>query len=454
MAQDPLGNEVSLSSRTGLSGINDFVDGFLAYEVKAGNVLRAASDDADCFLAQVYAGMIAMFSEAPDAPRNTHLWVERAEAASGRANQRELMTLEILRAWMHNDVPKALRIGDELIAAYPTDLVALKLHQIFNFNLGNAAEMLRIAKVALPANAGNAHMQGMLAFAHEQCHELDKAEAAARRAIDIKFKEPWAHHALAHVMLTEGRVPEGARFMADASKSWTGLNSFMHTHNWWHLALFHLSMGDFDTVLDIYDRECWSQDRTYSQDQIGAVSLLARVEIAGGDVGGRWADLGAFLKSRSHDAVLPFLSLQYLYGLAKAGLGEAAVLLQTIDHRAEHAAPFERKAWREVAVPAAHAIMDYANGRYETAALLLDKAMPRMMEIGGSHAQRDLFAQILLDAHIKAGHVETARDMLESRLKYDPNGVPLNRMLAETYEKLGLLDDAAVARSRHYQAVA
>ncbi|MCB1517625.1 MAG: hypothetical protein KDJ19_08445 [Hyphomicrobiaceae bacterium] len=454
MAYDPLGNEVSLSSKTGLSGIEDFVDGFLAYETKAGRVLRAASDDSECFLAQVYAGLIAMFSEAPDAPKNALLWVQRADGVSGRANRREKMMLEMLRAWMHNDVPRALRIGDEVIADYPTDLVALKLHQIFNFNMGNADEMLRIANAGLPANQGNAYMHGMLAFAHEQCHHLDEAEASARRAIDLKYKEPWAHHALAHVMLTQGRVPEGVAFLTDASTSWTELNSFMHTHNWWHLALFHISMGDFDKVLEIYDRECWSQDRTYSQDQVGAVSLLARIEIAGGDVGSRWAELGAYLKSRDHDTVLPFLSLQYLYGLSKAGLGEARELLEAIERRAANAPPFESKAWREVAVPAANGIIDYVEGRYETAAAHLSKAMPRMMEIGGSHAQRDLFAQILLDAHIKAGHVETAREMLESRLKYDPNGAPLNRMLAETYEKLGLLDNAAEARTRRYQAVA
>ena len=59
----------------------------------------------------------------------------------------------------------------------------------------------------------------------------------------MRHKEPWAHHALAHVMLTQGRLAEGHAFMAAMSPTWTGLNSFMETHNWWHLALFALEQN-------------------------------------------------------------------------------------------------------------------------------------------------------------------------------------------------------------------
>ena len=84
----------------------------------------------------------------------------------------------------------------------------------------------------------------------------------------------------------------------------------------------------FARVLEIYDHHCWGIAKDYSKDQIGAVSLLARMEIAGIDVGDRWRDLSAHLAARAHDTVLPFLTLQYLYGLARAGREEAAVLLE------------------------------------------------------------------------------------------------------------------------------
>ena len=56
---------------------------------------------------------------------------------------------------------------------------------------------------------------------------------------------------------------------------------------------------------------------------MGAVSLLARLEIAGIDIGRRWQDLADYLAARAEDTVQPFLTLQYLYGLARAGRPEA-----------------------------------------------------------------------------------------------------------------------------------
>ena len=111
-------------------------------------------------------------------------------------------------------------------------------------------------------------------------------------------------------------------------------------------------------TLELYDRHCWGVAKDYSQDQVGAVSLLARLEIAGIDVGTRWQDLGDHLAPRAHDTVQPFLTLQYLYGLARAGRAEAAALLESVRRAAERAPPLIRARcggkWR---CPAARACM-------------------------------------------------------------------------------------------------
>lgn len=450
MAQDVLGNEVSSASETALSGVNDFVSGFLGNMASAGNILAAAEAEPDAALAQVYAGLVALFGADADAASKARHWRERARPGIGSATERERMNFTLLEAWSAGDIPKAESVTDELVAAYPTDLVAVKLHQGFSFNKGDAPAMLRVARQVLPHNPENPNLLGMLAFGYEECHFLDRAENAAWHALDVDQTEPWAQHALAHVMLTEGRVPEGTEFLRVASKTWVGLNSFMYTHNWWHRALFLISMGDEEGVFDIYDQHCWAADQNYAEDQIGAVSLLARMELAGMDVGDRWADLGGHLKARADDTLQPFYTMQYLYGLAKAGLSEADELLRAVEERAASAPPFEKLAWAGVALPACRGLMAHAHGQYETAVTELSLAAPRMMEIGGSHAQRDLFAQVLLDAHIRAGHLVTAQQLLESRRRFDPDGVPLNRMLAGIYEKLGLLEEAEEARQRRY----
>lgn len=435
MAQDALGNEVSGGNAATLAGIDDFVTGFLAYETKAGNVMAAADADPGSVLANVYAGFSWMFLEAAGARRMAAKYLDRARAA-GIPNAREGLLIEQLRLWIAGDIPAVQKIGAEIASRWPRDLASVKLDQYHSFNRGDAASMLRIAKAVEAENGDNPHLHGMLAFAYEQGHELGLAEQSARRALQLKAKEPWAQHALAHVMLGTGRVREGVEFLGEAQKTWVDLNSFMYTHNWWHKALFHLSLGDNEAVFDAYDNHVWGIEPDYSQDQVGAVSLLARMEVAGLDVGGRWEDVARHMKGRATDTIQPFLTLQYLYGLARAEYEEADRLMQAVEDKAATSDAFDRLVWQEVALPAARGVLAHARGNFAEAARWLSIANPRMTEIGGSHAQRDLFGQLLLDAHLKSGNWRIAGQMLEMRRTWDPDGVPVNRALAEVQSHL------------------
>jgi tetratricopeptide (TPR) repeat protein len=405
MIQDALGNEVGAASQEAIAGIDDFVTGFLAYESKAANIIAAADAAPEAGLAQIYAGFTWMFLEAEAAPAMAGQYLRRARAETPR----EHLMLRQLERWISNDIPAVQAIGEEIVRANPRDLASVKLHQYFSFNRGDAASMLKIARLAEPANPDNAHLHGMIAFAHEQLNDIPAAEASARRALELKRKEPWAQHALAHVMLSGGRVKEGVKFLADASQTWVGLNSFMYTHNWWHKALFHISLGDHQAVFDAYDHHVWGVEPTYSQDQVGAVSLLARMEVAGLDVGDRWEKLAEYLSVRATDTVQPFLTLQYLYGLARAERAEADRLMQAVVDKAMTSTAFDRLVWHDVALPAARGMLAHARGNYADAARFLGQAHPRLTEIGGSHAQRDLFGQLLLDAHMKVGNWQIAR---------------------------------------------
>ena len=265
----------------------------------------------------------------------------------------------------------------------------------------------------------------MAAFAYEQCHLLDEAEQAARTALAMKRKEPWAQHALAHVHADPRPDRRGSAVSRGAWRgTWTGLNSFMFTHLWWHLALFYLSQGRVTRVLEIYDRHCWGVAKDYSQDQIGAVSLLARMEIAGIDVGHPLAGPG-----RSS-------------GGARARYG-AAVSDAAIFVRPGAGAPrrSRTRCWRRCERTAKNAPRSRPRGLAGGGSARLRRSlrpcpqglttapgvtsaarMPRMTEIGGSHAQRDLFEQILLDAAIKSRRTVAAQQMLELRRIADPAG--------------------------------
>jgi hypothetical protein len=448
MGHDYLGNRVTGASDRTLAGIDDFVGGFLGYEQRMLGILATADADPGSCLANAYAGWLWMFLESPEASGRAAGYLARAERAAPNATRREQLAVAVLRDWAGGDVVGATRRTDAILADSPRDLAALKLHQYLDFNRGLCPEMLRVALGALPAAADVPQLHGMLAFAYEQCHLLRDAEAAARRALALLPREPWAQHALAHVMLTEGRVTEGIGFLEATSHGWAGLTSFMYTHNWWHLALFYISEGRFADALAVYDQHVWARDKRYSQDQIGAVSLLARLELAGQQVADRWTALGEYLRVRHSDTVEPFLTLQYLYGLARAGLAEADELSAAIARRARDAPEPLRAAWADVALPAARGLVAHARADFGAARRELGPTLARMLEIGGSHAQRDLFHQLYLDSLLRSGARVAAQQLLEERRRFEPVGVALNRTLAKLYGELGLSAQAAEAAAR------
>jgi len=448
MQRDYLGNPLTGQQDATLRGIDDFIAGFLGYETRAERILATADADPGSCMANVYAGMLWMLLEAPEAAARAAKYLAAAERAAPSATRREQLNTAMLHAWAGGDLERAIRLCDQVSDEFPRDLAIVKTHQYFEFNRGNSAGMLRAVLKVGAENSDVPQVYGMKAFGYEQCHLLDEAESEARSALAMRRKEPWAQHALAHVFLTRGQIDAGAQLLEDASDTWSDLNSFMLTHIWWHLALFYLSQGREGEALKLYDEHCWGIAKDYSQDQVGAVSLLARFEIAGIDVGSRWEDLADHLAARDHDTVQPFLTLQYLYGLTRARRPQAEMLLQSVRDYAPRAPEFIRSAWQEVALPACEGVYAYARGDFDRAWQRLSVALPRLTEVGGSHAQRDLFEQILLDAALRSGRWSGAQRLLELRRAADPNGVPLNASLALVYGKLGLPALADQARSR------
>lgn len=454
MPDDLYGLPVTCARPETLAAINDFIHGFLSYQPKATAVMEAADADPDCALANAYTALLWMFLEAPAAPANAAPYIARARAAADGVTAREALMIDAAAAWVEGDVPKLLEICDRITTDHPRDMTALKLAQYHLFNLGDAPAMLRMALKALPEADDIAYAHGMIAFGYEQCHLLPRAEAAARRAMELRHDEPWAHHALAHVMLTQGRVSEGAAFLEGVAETWSGLNSFMHSHNWWHLALFYLSLGRHEDVRRAFDTHVWGLAKEYSQDQVGAASLLARMEFAGVDVGDRWADVADHIAQRGADTVNPFLTLQYLYALGRTERPEAIPLMRAIEKRASDTDQHDHLAWRDVALPAARGILAHAQGDWSAAISQMAHALPRMAECGGSHAQRDLFEQIHLDALVRDGRASSAQQVLEMRRTYDPDGVPLNLLLGDVYAKTGLPALAEEARARAARTLA
>ena len=396
---------------------------------------------------QMAALNITMDEAAAHRAAGTQLGLAAARAADMTA--RERAWLHAMSAWHSGALDSAAAAFEEMAVAWPRDLFAAKLGQLLFFNLGNAEGMLRISDAIVPANRETGYVYGMRAFALEELNRLDEAEDEVRRAVAINRNDPWAHHAGAHVMETQGRLEDGIAWMEGLADTWDACNSFMYTHNWWHTALFHIDSDHTDQALALYDTRIWGVWKEFCQDQINAVSLLARLELRGVDVGDRWRDLATYLLPRLHEHFSPFLDLQYLYGLARAGENAAVTeMLASLEDRADHARPFERTAWVEAAVPAAHGVAAHAKGDWSSAARLLGEALPHLQAIGGSHAQRALFGALWLDALIRAGWNDRALAELLANDHARRNIAHTKRDLATIYDRLGRAEDALTARQQ------
>jgi tetratricopeptide (TPR) repeat protein len=289
--------------------------------------------------------------------------------------------------------------------------------QYHYFYQGNPEALLSIAEKVLPANRENHYLYGMIAFGLEQCHRFDEAEGMGQLATEMNRNDPWAHHAVAHVLEMQGRLEEGIVWMESLCDTWENCNSMLYTHNWWHIALYYLEKQQFQKVLSLYDTHVWGRaGKDSSKDPIGAISLLLRLELRGVDVGNRWQELAPHLTARIHEHALPFQDLHYIYALSKAGHAQQVTeMLLSMQAYAKTADSSVQRAWNEVAVPAARGMAAHAQGKWERAIAELGPIMGRLHTIGGSHAQHDLFEQIYLDAWLRANQNHEAIKLLEKR---------------------------------------
>ncbi|TRW17535.1 tetratricopeptide repeat protein [Glacieibacterium frigidum] len=353
----------------------------------------AASGDCVYGLA-LAAAFNLMAMTAPAAARARPL-IAAAERHVRGATPHERAFVAAVADWGRGDLTAAIARHRRIAEAWPTDLLSAKILHFHQINTGDFAGMLASLGPIVAAQPGLHYVHGMRAFALEQCGETRAAEIAGRHAASLG-NDPWAHHAVAHVLDTEGRAREGRDWIAATSAGWEGCSSFMLTHNWWHAALFEITLGDHDAALDIFDTRVWGVRRDCCQDQVNAVSLLARLELVGLDVGDRWHDLAPHLAARIDDRANPFVDLHYAYGLARAGADEPlGALFADLAIRAELRRPLDIAA-----ATAARAMTAHARRRYDEAAEAFATLGPTI-GLGGSHTQRQLIDLCAVDARAR-----------------------------------------------------
>jgi hypothetical protein len=146
-------------------------------------------------------------------------------------------------------------------------------------------------------------------------------------------------------------------------------------------------------------------------------ALLKRMQLSGIDVGERWQALAEHAKKRIHDHMLPFRDAHFSLALAAGGAFDAA--RHHIESMAEFSAQgagWRAEATRDILIPLCEGMLAYEAGDYDKATDLFWPLRHEIVHIGGSHAQRDLFAQIICDAASRSSKLPLARSLLSERV--------------------------------------
>jgi hypothetical protein len=184
--------------------------------------------------------------------------------------------------------------------------------------------------------------------------------------------------------------------MGERVAHWNGSGASA-THVWWHLALYHLELGDARHALEIYDRRIGAET---VNDLIDASALLWRLHLRGAALGDRWSVLAARWAPRAADAFCAFNDLHAMLAFVGAGRRDLQRrLLRAQRRRLAHGGTNEGML-RDVGLPACAALAAFGRGRYDRAAELLSALPAVSHRLGGSHVQRGLLGLTLRHAQL------------------------------------------------------
>lgn len=379
--------------------------------------------------------------------------VEAAEALAAKANDRERGHLAAMRSWLKGDFFGAVQKWEDVLTHYPFDLLALQLVHLTDVLLGDVVGqrdvVARVFNLWDETVPGYEYVLGFYSFGLEENGDYFKAEEMGRRSLALRPDNPYAVHAVAHVMEMNGRQAGGIRFMADHERDWTTSN--FANHLWWHTALYHLDIGNVEQVLTIFDNHLRSgRQQGDKYEELDASALLWRLKLLDIDTGTRWKELADKWEPSAQDTLYAFNDVHAMMTFVSDDREAAqAALLGANERYVESASDANVAMSREIGIPFCLAMQDFHKGRYGSC---VDRLLPvryRTHRLGGSFAQRDVIGWTLLEAALRARRFDLALALANERCALKPTSPQNWRYVARAMKGVGNRDGAerAIARA-------
>ncbi|MBS0243170.1 MAG: tetratricopeptide repeat protein [Proteobacteria bacterium] len=353
-------------------------------------------------------------------------------------NDRERTHLAALEHAVKGHRASVTAVLDRHLMSYPLDLLGHFAAMLADAFQGRFANVRDRSARALPCwsreTPGYGIMLSLYGFGLEEAGHYEKSEAISREAAELEPYGYWPHHAVSHVMEMTGRPAEGLKWMQEREAFWSGKANASRTHIWWHKALFHVELGDYDKALQIYDGPIVETQRPAGISLTNASALLWRLETLGIPGGARWKELQKLWSGHADGKLCLFADIHAAIAAIRAEDGtELERLVSTMRHTASDD-PEVGGTYRDIGIPLVEGFAAYARGAYgETVDKLLG-ARRHLWRIGGSHAQRDLVDWTLTEAARRAGIRDVALALANERIALRPESAPNKRFLTEAQQ--------------------
>ena len=414
--RDLYGNPVSSTSRIAVDAYDRGVRGLLGFSADIIDSFRAALEaDRDFVLARAALAVSLYLAEKIPEGRAE---MDRAAAAAAAMPLRERRHVEALALWVAGRANDAIPLIKESLVEHPRDLLLMQRLYFIYFWQGRSAEMLELTQSVIRALDADGFMLGYHAFALEENRRFDEALPLAERAIAMNPKDAWAVHTIAHVLYERGENARGVDALPPHIHPCDHLGYFKN-HLLWHLALMHLAEGRYDRVGKLFESVFGAIPITVGSDLQDSVALAWRLELYGRPDPERWKRLGIAARGWLEMPVLLFHDLHV--GMALAASGDWSAAETQLERLRGRGKKSRNPTLPEVVVPLMESLHAFARGEYLETVAKMAPLEDRIIEVGGSHAQREVFHDTLLEAALRTGEAERARPLLERRLAKRPN---------------------------------
>ena len=417
--EDRYGLPLGTSSATAAEHYVEGVDLFLSQNFGPEDAFRKATE-ADEGFALAHAAlsiMLMLRAEAEEAKAS----VGRASTLAPGISRRERQHVEAISLFVNGKGPQSLALVREHLAEFPRDALMMRLASRL-FLLGCSAsgvasfpqELLALLKGLESDYGDDWAFLGQYSFAHHESGLLEDARRLGEHSLELLPTNANASHSVAHVFFETGDAVGGTDFLGDWLTTYDPRAPF-HVHLSWHQALFELAMCRYDRVLDLYEADIRPSVQAKSPLSLAdSASLMWRIQMYGGATPpGPWDEVRDQAAPAAKAPGPAFRDAHAALAFASAGddesFGRMVAGLEVLSSQGNALA-------REVTLPLVRGIGAFASGAYDEAVEQIEPAFGQLVRMGGSHAQREVFEDTLLEAYLRAGLFDRAEKLLRTRL--------------------------------------